>query len=198
MTEMVDNLLTLARADEGPCDARRRAARPEGTAVARRRKPPAFWGGSGNHGPHRGAGQPVLLPVDRSRIRQLMLNLVTNAIKYTPARGQDQSRPCGSGRRGGAGGGRQRHRHRAPRTCPTSSTASTAPISLATRTGDRPGAGLGLAITKWIAEAHGGTIGVQSRTGRGTVFTVTLPRPNASPEVRQPKPKPRIGPSRAS
>ena len=51
-----------------------------------------------------------------------------------------------------------------------------------TRTGDRPGAGLGLSITKWIAEAHGGTIGVQSRTGRGTVFTVTLPRPNASPE----------------
>jgi two-component system, OmpR family, sensor kinase len=53
--------------------------------------------------------------------------------------------------------------------------------SARTRTGERPGAGLGLAICKWIAEAHGGTIEVQSRPGRGTTFSVTLPM--GSPEV---------------
>jgi signal transduction histidine kinase len=43
------------------------------------------------------------------------------------------------------------------------------------RTGDRPGVGLGLAISKWIAEAHGGNISVESRPGRGTKFVLRIP-----------------------
>ena len=37
------------------------------------------------------------------------------------------------------------------------------------------GAGLGLAIGRWIAEAHGGTLTVASRLGHGSTFTVTVP-----------------------
>ena len=48
------------------------------------------------------------------------------------------------------------------------------------RTGDRPGVGLGLAISRWIAEAHGGSIEVQSRPGRGTTFTITIPESHPS------------------
>jgi len=51
------------------------------------------------------------------------------------------------------------------------------------RTGERPGIGLGLAISKWIAEAHGGSIGVTSRPGRGSTFTVTLPRRVEAPQA---------------
>lgn len=40
------------------------------------------------------------------------------------------------------------------------------------------GSGLGLAIVNWIVQQHGGTVGVESRLGEGTVFTVLLPALN--------------------
>jgi signal transduction histidine kinase len=117
----------------------------------------------------------VRLAVDRHRIREMLLNMVTNAIKYTPRGGtvslsleeDDESvtfivRDSGIGI---AAGDLPHIFERFWRADPARS-----------RTGARPGTGLGLAITKWIAEAHGGTITVQSRPGRGSMFTVRLPK----------------------
>ncbi len=116
-----------------------------------------------------------MVPADPPRIRQLLMNLVTNAVKYTPAEGQVSIRLTSTPEAavltvadtgiGIAPGDLEHVFERFWRADPARS-----------RTGERPGTGLGLAISKWIAEAHGGTIEVQSRPGRGSIFTVTFPR----------------------
>ena len=123
---------------------------------------------------------PVSLAVDRTRIRQLLLNLVTNAVKYTLEGGEigveiadhDTAVQLVVSDTGiGIAAGDLPHIFdRFWRADPARS-----------RGDERAGTGLGLAITKWIAEAHGGSITVQSRPGKGTVFTVSLPRSSSSP-----------------
>jgi signal transduction histidine kinase len=174
MTELVDTLLTLARVDEGrvplhrePADLREIVEETRETAELLAE--PARLTLEVDVPP-----DPVVAPVDRSRIRQLLLNLLTNAVKYTPP------------------GGRVRLRLDSAPGWAVLNVADTgigiAPGDLPlifdrfwradiarTRTGERAGAGLGLAICKWIAQAHGGSIEVHSRPGRGTAFTVKLP-----------------------
>ncbi len=118
---------------------------------------------------------PVRLPVDRHRVREMLLNLVTNAIKYTPHGGtvalslaEETDSVVFTVRDSGIG--------IAPGDLPHIFERFWRADPARSRTGDRPGTGLGLAITKWIAEAHGGSITVQSRPGRGTIFVVRLPK----------------------
>lgn len=175
MTELVDALLTLARADEGraplhrePVDLREIVAESQETGELLAEEARVAIVVTMTE-------RPVVLEVDRSRIRQLLLNLLTNAVKYTPAGGRVEIRLSDEPARvvlavadSGIG--------IAPGDLPHIFDRFYRADTARTRTGERPGAGLGLAICKWIAEAHGGEISVQSRPGRGTTFTVTLPR----------------------
>jgi signal transduction histidine kinase len=185
MADLVDSLLTLARADEGRFDLHRAPVNLE--PIVRDVAETATILGED-------AGIAVTLPLvedavvhgDAARLRQLFLNLVTNAIKYTP--------------RGGKVEMTLSHRNNnsvafAVRDTGMGISAADLPYvferfwradRVRSRASERGGFGLGLAIAQWIVQAHGGTLTVQSRLGRGSVFTVLLPmltEPDESPDA---------------
>ena len=174
MTELVEALLTLARADEGIAPLHREPVDLRGLVDEVRETGELLAEEAGVQMEVTTPAEPVVVSIDATRIRQLVLNLLTNAVKYTPAGGSVRLQlgpvngkltltvaDTGIGI--------------APGDLPHIFDRFWRADSARTRTGERPGAGLGLAICKWIAEAHGGKIDVMSRPGRGTTFTVTLP-----------------------
>ncbi len=120
--------------------------------------------------------QPI--SVDRVRLEQVLINLVHNAIKFTPVGGSIQLQV----RQGGD-----------QTTIEVRDTGiGIAPIeqirlferfykSDKARRSD--GTGLGLAIAKHIVQAHGGTIAVESAVGEGSTFRIELP--NRKPKARE-------------
>jgi len=178
MTELLDSLLTLARADEGRAELHRDPVDLRAIVTEAGETGELLAEHAGVAIEIRTPPEPVVLAVDRSRVRQLVLNLIENAVKYTPRGGNVSVQLGGNGGKvlltvadSGIG--------IAPGDLPHIFDRFWRADSARTRTGARPGAGLGLAISKWIAEAHGGTIEVQSRPGRGTTFTVTFLRGDA-------------------
>nr|MDQ3824080.1 PAS domain-containing protein [Actinomycetota bacterium] len=110
---------------------------------------------------------------DRARLAQLLDNFISNAIKFTPERGVVTVRTWTDGEEafvsiGDSGIGiPEDEQARLFERFYRASSATEQAI---------PGTGLGLAIAKAIVDAHGGTIHVESAVGRGTTFTVALPR----------------------
>ena len=171
MGRLVANLLLLARGDE----ARAIDRRPVELDVllleaARQARVPAATRGVTVALGHE--DQAVALG-DADLLKQLLLNLVDNAVAYTPPGGRvelaldvDGNQARLSVRDTGPGIPAADREHIFERFYRLDEA----------RTRRSGGAGLGLAIARWIAEAHGGHIAVESVVGRGSVFTLVLPR----------------------
>jgi signal transduction histidine kinase len=175
MTDLVESLLTLARADEGRFDLHREPVELQ-PLVQEVYETALILGEAQGVAVNLPFTADVVVMADRTRLRQLFLNLVTNAIKYTPAGGKVE---LGVGR----------HPDNvtfAVRDTGIGIAAADVPHiferfwradRVRSRMSERGGFGLGLAISQWIAQAHGGTLTASSRLGRGSLFTVTLPLP---------------------
>ena len=116
--------------------------------------------------------EPHLVLGDGEWLRRVVLNLVDNAVKYTPAGGRValslewlDHRVCMSVRDTGIGLSEAEQEHVFQRFYRADSA----------RDHDAQGSGLGLCIARSIVEAHGGTLQVTSRVGEGSAFRVCLP-----------------------
>ena len=109
---------------------------------------------------------------DPDRLKQLFINLVDNAIKYTPNGGEVTlafERDTEWVRVAVADTGPGIPAQDLPKIFDRFYRVDKA------RARENGGTGLGLAIVKWIVDAHGGKIAVKSNLGKGTTFTVWLP-----------------------
>lgn len=129
--------------------------------------------------------EEVTASCDSARIEQVLGNLVSNAIKYSPSGGRVEIKVESSGEEAllevkDQGPGIEEEAQR--RLFEPFQRAGAA-------SAQAPGVGLGLSVSKRIVEAHGGRITVESRPGQGAKFRVWLP-------LRAPKQKHEVGDSR--
>jgi two-component system sensor histidine kinase KdpD len=111
-----------------------------------------------------------LVPIDAALVEQLLTNLLENAVKYTPP-----GTPVEISARPAEGGLLVEVADRGPGIPPASAQMIFEKFYRLPREGATGGAGLGLAISRAIVEAHGGRIWVENRLGGGAAFRFTLP-----------------------
>jgi heavy metal sensor kinase len=173
LSRLVEDLLTLARADAGRVELRREPVDLDElcrkmveyiSPLAHQQEQTLSY-----DGPERA----VTVNADFVRIKQLLLNLLDNAIKYTDSHGRIAL-------------GLRTENNEAVIT--VSDTGRGIPsedlpqifdrfFRRSAKTADRSasGFGLGLSIVKWIVNSHGGRIEAESDIGKGTTITVRLP-----------------------
>jgi heavy metal sensor kinase len=171
-SELLENLLTLARADAGAAGMEMHPLELGEHVRKAEERAKILSADKDLELVLRVPGMPVWVRADAVAIDRLLLILVDNAVKYTPPGGRceiELSRGDSHAeitvRDTGLG---------IPEGDLSSIFERFTRVDRA-RSRDIPGAGLGLAIARWITDMHGGTIAAQSRVGAGSAFQVRLP-----------------------
>ena len=171
MSRIVDELLFLSRADLGEVRIESQPVRLDALVEDIQRQA-AVLGQELDVQVLVGAVEPVTIQGDELRLRELLLNLVDNAVKYSRSGGKVEIALARDGATAGLsvtdqgiGIAAEAQSRIFDRFYRADDARAHAP----------KGTGLGLAICKWIVEAHHGRIEVQSRAGEGSKFTVVLP-----------------------
>jgi two-component system, OmpR family, sensor histidine kinase BaeS len=167
LSRLVDDLRTLALAESGALQLRRE---PTDLAVLLGETAAAFKAQADGRGvllAAEGMLDAPLLNLDPERLREVLANLVANALRYTPAGGRIALRLSQDG------------------TIMRVEVADSGPgipaedlayvFNRFYKSSDSGGMGLGLSIAKTLVEAHGGKIRVESQVGQGTAFIISLP-----------------------
>lgn len=171
MTSIIDGLILLAKSDRGTVKLERKPTRldvlvneikEDAEVLAERKKINVSIAKL----------EETTVLGDEIRLRQLMLNLVDNAIKYTPDGGKVTL---------------SLERNNGNVSFIVEDTGIGIPLNAMDKIFNRfyrvdksrsrlpDGLGLGLSISKWVAEAHGGKLLAESKVGKGSKFTVILP-----------------------
>ena len=120
---------------------------------------------------------------DVNRLRQILINVISNAIKYTDAGGHIEvkldclpdSRYRFTCRDNGIGMTEEFVQH----ICEDYTRAEDSRVS------KTQGTGLGMSVVKGFTDLMGGVLTIESEPGKGSVFTVELPFPDASADERE-------------
>ena len=173
MGSLVDDLLLLARLDQGrPLERERRST----SACSPSTPPPTPARSTPDRVITADVAAGVTVDGDEDRLRQVVANLVGNALVHTPAGTPVSVRVHNGGGRAVVEVARRRPGHDARSGRAARSSASTGPMRPVPAT--RGGTGLGLAIVRAIVVAHGGTVALEpARRVAGTTVRVELPRP---------------------
>ena len=170
---MIEDLLSFARLEAGKLEVARESIHLSDALGALDAMVASQMAAKGVHFEYRACAPEVAVVGDRDRIIQICLNLLTNALRATPA-GGSVSLSCRPGEKDVAVMVRDTGVGFPPEKIETIFS----PFTQLGRALNQPreGAGLGLSISRGLAEAMGGSLVGTSVEGKGSVFTLCLER----------------------
>ena len=172
MTALVNDLLELSRIESGQAAPKREPVDAAGVAASVQADLERRIAEAGVSVAVERAGDTTVLG-DAGQLHQVLLNLLDNALRFTPRGGEIAADVDGASR---ADAVTVRVRDDGPGVAAEHLPHLFERFYKADRSRRDQGTGLGLAIAKRAVEAHGGEIGVESAEGAGATFWFTIPR----------------------